>query len=182
MDYLWMSIRARSAFIQLWGSPMNSWISMGNSPINRWFLRALWMIKPSIFQISSTAFWLRLVKSQLCVNKSSTSMVTLVFDRLFQISSRYLLDIHWYPLVNIQTTMEHHHAINGTLHYFNGVFSRATLVYQMVYSRHRNTFRVTQPSATPCHCATPQIRSSAHPEVAHGGHGGWTSAAKWRSF
>ena len=27
---------------------------------------------------------------------------------------------HRYPLVNIQKTMENHHAINGTTHYFNG--------------------------------------------------------------
>jgi hypothetical protein len=27
-----------------------------------------------------------------------------------------------YPLVNIQKTMENHHAINGTTHYFYGHF------------------------------------------------------------
>ena len=27
-----------------------------------------------------------------------------------------------YPLVNLQKTMENHHAINGKIHYFNGHF------------------------------------------------------------
>jgi len=30
--------------------------------------------------------------------------------------------IAFYPLVNIQKTMEHHHAINGKIHYFYGHF------------------------------------------------------------
>ena len=31
-------------------------------------------------------------------------------------------DVNDYPLVNVYITMEHHHAINGKIHYFYGHF------------------------------------------------------------
>jgi hypothetical protein len=41
---------------------------------------------------------------------------------------------YWYPLVNIQTTMEKHHAFNGKIHYFYGDFPvRYVTNYQRVH-------------------------------------------------
>ena len=39
---------------------------------------------------------------------------------IYTIHGSYGIYIYIYPLVNIQKTMENHHAINGKTHYFYG--------------------------------------------------------------